>query len=252
MPVKLIAYEARQPDDWIIEPAPRRREWMEHPQNKGATRCLPMMMANHAGWVVRCPVRFKATWGGKPEPASTTIEFPEQEKTYAPQITKYFGWGIITFSLPWLFRTSEPYGLMVRGPTNYFVADVAPLDGIVETNWAPYTFTMNWKITRPRTAVWFKKGDPICMLIPFPLEMLDTVEPRFESLDVDPDLRDAFQLWVHTRAMQNQASAMTGQQRFALDYVRGQTTFGEKEDRHRTTFKVKDFGPPTGRPATST
>jgi hypothetical protein len=246
MAVELIAYEAREPDDWVIEPASRRREWMDHPQNKAATRCLPLTMANHAGWIIRCPVRFKAVWGGKPGPASTMLEFPEQEKLYSSQITRQFGWGIVTFSVPWLFRTSEPYGLLVRGPTNYFVPDIAPLDGVVETNWAPYTFTMNWKITRPRAPVWFRKGDPICMIIPFPLDLLDHVEPRIEPIDANPELRDAFRLWAHTRAMQNQRTAQTGTPTFALDYTRGADTFGEPAREHRSVFKVTPFATPPG------
>ena len=243
MPIELIAYEGRPPDDWVLEPAPTRRDWMDQTQGKAANRCLPLTMANQAGWVIRCPVRFKATWNGKTEPAGTTLEFPEQEKLYAPQITKYFGSGIITFSLPWLFRTSEPYGMLVRGPTNFFMQDVAPLDGLVETNWAPYTFTMNWKIMKPRTAVWFRKGDPICMIVPFQMELLEQVQPRIASLDSDPELRDEFNLWVHTRAMQNQRSAQQGSQIFALDYIRGKGTFGEKAVTHRTGLKIAPFAP---------
>jgi len=249
MSIELTAYQIRPIDGWVLEPATRRRQWMEQTQNKGATRCLPLTMANHAGWIVRCPVRFKATWNGKTEPAATTIEFPEQEKTYAPQISKYFGSGIITFSFPWLFRTSEPYGLWVHGPSNFWINDAAPLEGIVETNWAPYTFTMNWKLTKPRTSVWFRQGDPICMLTPFPLNMLDQVQTKFATLESDPDLQSAFMLWVQMRTAQNQRSSATGNQTFALDYIRGVDAYGDKENRHRTQFKPNLFQGSGGGPS---
>ncbi|HMZ02762.1 MAG TPA: DUF6065 family protein, partial [Burkholderiaceae bacterium] len=69
---------------------------------------------------------------------------PEDLGPNKGQITSHFGSGILTFSLPYLFRTSPGYGMLVRGPTNCAKDGAAPLDGIVETDWAPYSFTMNW------------------------------------------------------------------------------------------------------------
>ena len=36
---------------------------------------------------------------------------------------------------------------MVRGPTNSPKDGIAALDGIIETDWAHSTFTMNWRFT---------------------------------------------------------------------------------------------------------
>ena len=37
---------------------------------------------------------------------------------------------------------------MVTGPFNQPKDAIQPLTAIVETDWAPFTFTMNWKFTR--------------------------------------------------------------------------------------------------------
>ena len=39
---------------------------------------------------------------------------------------------------------------MVKGPSNHWKPNCAPLEGVVETWWLPYTFTLNWKIVSPR------------------------------------------------------------------------------------------------------
>jgi hypothetical protein len=209
---------------------------MTNSYNKGATRCLPLTMANQAGWVIRSPIRFKAVWSGKPEPGSLALEFPEREKEYRPQIVSIFGTGIVSFLLPWLFRTSKDYGLFVRGPTNSPTPDIAALDGLVETDWSPSTFTMNWKLLKPRTAVWFRQGDPICMLIPYPLTLLEQVQPRVASLDSNPDLRDQFKVWAQSRREQFVRGDPS-----RLDYLRGEDVYGEKAGQHRTKLSLARF-----------
>jgi hypothetical protein len=247
MPIELTAYQVSRPDkNWVIEPAPTRREWMDQTIHKIANRCLPLTMANQAGWIIRCPVRFKASWTGKVEAESTTLVFPDDEATYRSQILHNFGSGIISFALPWLFRTSPGYGLLVRGPTNFFRPDIVPLDGLVETDWAPFTFTMNWKITRTRTDVWFRQGDPICMLMPYPMELLEQVQPRFADLAANPILHDDFAVWHRSRrelhAQQREEAEKAGEKMtFALDYMRGRMPDGERAPAHRTTLNVVKF-----------
>ena len=48
-----------------------------------------------------------------------------------------------------------------------FKDGIHPLDGIIETDWAVATFTMNWKFTCVGVPVTFKKGEPIAMFFPF-------------------------------------------------------------------------------------
>ena len=65
-----------------------------------------------------------------------------------------------------LFRTEPGYDLMVQGPDQPAQGWIAPLTGIIETDWAPYTFTMNWMFTRPGQVVRFEAGEPFCHFFP--------------------------------------------------------------------------------------
>ena len=94
------------------------------------------------------------------------IHIPETQGD--PRITSHFGNGVVTFSIPYLFRMLRGINLWVKGPCNYIKDGVQPLEGIVETDWLPATFTMNWKLTRPHHRVRFERGEPICMLVPVP------------------------------------------------------------------------------------
>jgi hypothetical protein len=42
---------------------------------------------------------------------------------------------------------------------------IQPLVGLIETDWLPFPFTMNWIFTRPGT-VKFEKGEPFCFITP--------------------------------------------------------------------------------------
>lgn len=243
MPHQLTAYKIGRTKGWGLEPATPKREWMSQTLHNGANRCLPLVIANQAGWMLSCPVRFKATWSGKAAPDSVTFEFPENEDQAKRQILSIFGSGIISFSIPWLFRTSEGFGLFVRGPTNYFKDNLAPLDGLVETDWAPYTFTMNWKIVKPKTPIWFKQGDPICMIIPYPIALLEQFEAKTAQIDDDAELYDAFLQWREQRKKQftKVEAGEPPEKTYRLDYVRGAKPDGTFANAHWSKLKLARF-----------
>ena len=70
------------------------------------------------------------------------IEFNEKYE-YSNYIASHFGDGILTFSLPYLFKTEKSYGLFLRGPTNHVKHNITYLDAFVETDWLNFTFTYN-------------------------------------------------------------------------------------------------------------
>lgn len=131
----------------IVTSSPRRT-WMDEFPDRVPYRCLPLAMANQAGWLVKCPVTFSAKWNGKMGTDATKIEFEEEPERFGRTIRSHFGGGIITFTLPWLFRTSPGYGIWVHGAPNWPMDNLQALEGVVETDWSHMTFTMNWKIMR--------------------------------------------------------------------------------------------------------
>ena len=46
---------------------------------------------------------------------------------------------------------------MVTGPANHLKDDMVPIEALVETDWLPNSFTMNWKITVPEKLITFEK-----------------------------------------------------------------------------------------------
>lgn len=239
----LKAYQTEDTSGYTIEPAPAKREWMDATPNKYAYHCMPLTIANQMGWVIRCQGAFSATWNGKPEKDAITFRFPENEAYWKTRVISHFGCGIITFDIPWVFRTSPGWGLLVRGPTNMPKDNISPLDGLVETDWAPYTFTMNWRFQKRNTEVWFKKGDPICMLVPIPLNAVEECEPSFHRIEDDPILYQDYDAFWYQRRHQLAVQQATGVNRTQHGYFRGRRPDGTPVEEHRTNYKLKAFKP---------
>jgi hypothetical protein len=173
---------------------------MDQTTNAFAYRCLPLTMANMMGWVIECPVTFTARWnGGKSHRDSIEFCFHDDNFNWPGIVMSHFGNGVITFQLPWLFRTNGRVGLLARGEPNTYKWNCHALEGYVETWWLTFTFTMNWKIVQPGLPVVFERGDPICFIQPYGIDILDGVRVREENMSVDPQLTKDFQAWSDSR-----------------------------------------------------
>ena len=130
-----------------IAPASSRRDWMDATPESYAYRCLPLSIANSHGWEVLSPCGFSARWHGGAGADSVEIVLDAgADPAKAP--TSLFGSGTITFHVDGIFRTSPGWNLWASGPPNSMKDGIAPMAGVIETDWAPYTFTMNWRFTR--------------------------------------------------------------------------------------------------------
>jgi Family of unknown function (DUF6065) len=147
---------------WQLRPSPARRHWMDEVPH--AYKCLPLVIANQWGWQILCPTDVIVTWSGDPNPSGLQVEVAPE---FAPAIKSQFGLGIVTFSPPWLFRTPPGWDLYLKGPSNRWKSNCIALDGVIETWWLNYTFTVNWKLVFPGT-VRFSAGESIGQLIPVP------------------------------------------------------------------------------------
>lgn len=159
-------------------------------------RCLPLVMANQLGWVVRSPVGFDAVWNGAKDAAGVELFFDESVPSHRrAMVMTHFGGGVLTFSLPWLFRTDAGVSLWVGGVPNEPRAGAFALEGVVETDWSPYTFTMNYRLLDIGRPVRFEAGDAICMVRPVSLAGLEGVRVREASIESAPELKAAFEAW---------------------------------------------------------
>ena len=222
--------------------AARAREWMDQTVDHFANRCLPLLVANQTGWDVLCPVDFKARWNGKPAKEGVDIRFPGEKSEL---VSAHFGSGVITFIFGYLFRTSLGHNLWCKGLSNTAKDAIAPLEGIIETDWAPYTFTMNWRFTRKRTWVTFEKDEPICRLVPIPRHYAEQFEAVIRPLSDDPELQREHLEWSSSRGNFNKELEVDRFRRPAEKwqghYMRGRHLDGRRFSDHRIKVLMSEF-----------
>lgn len=227
-----------------IRPAPAEREWMDQTPQRFAYRCLPLNIANAHGWEALTPARIRATWTGAAALGAMTIE------TDAPPHQRpisHFGSGILTFHVGCLLRTDPGVELWVTGSPNRPKHGIAPLSAVVETDWSPFTFTMNWQFTAPGEVV-FEAGEPFCFFFPIDRSVLAETQPEFRMLSDDPVLDADFKEWTRRRLDFNQDLKREGsaarEEGWQRDYFRGRTPSGAPApESHRTRQRIPPFRP---------
>ena len=195
MELKCYLYPGWEPR---IRPAASRRGWMDATPESFAYRCLPLAIANCHGWELLSPCGFEAMWNGGAAVEDVTIRvdagtMPED----AP--VALFGQATLTFHVQGLFRTPPGWNLWVSGSPNSAKDGIAPLSAVIETDWSPYSFTMNWRFTRANHAVRFEKDEPIAFFFPVARNTVESAAPIFLPIDDDPEFKAQFEAWSQSR-----------------------------------------------------
>jgi hypothetical protein len=181
-----------------LRPAPAERDWMDASNQGFAYRCLPLAIANAHGWEVLNPVDFEAEWTGSTATDGVRIQ-PLGAFGDHPPVMSHFGEGVLTFHVLGLFRTDPGVNLFVTGPVNRPKHGIAPLTGIVETDWSVASFTMNWKFTAPGMRVRFEKDEPFCAFFPVARGALEEIQPEILSISDDSETYDSYVAWRDQR-----------------------------------------------------
>lgn len=224
-----------------LVPAGRSREWMDALPERYANRCLPLRIANEAGWWILCSRSFSVMWDGGEHQSSLKVDYGngEDPRTTGPA-GSHFGGGILTFIVPYLFRTTAGCNLLVRGPANMPKHGASPLEGLVETDWAPYTATMNWQITAIDEPVTFEKDEPICQIVPQRRGELEEFEAECKPLAHNWKLRAEYDAWIQGRAaflkQLRAGDPEAKKQGWQKDYFQGRDAL-----EHQTKLQLKEF-----------
>ncbi len=181
-----------------IRPAEATRDWMTNTPESFAYRCLPLNIANSHGWEILSPCAFDACWTGGTGTDGVQIKVADAVATELRPVS-IFGQGVVTFHVAGLFRTSPGWNLWIGGSPNHLKDSIQALTGVVETDWAPFTFTMNWRFTRANTWVHFDAGEPICFFFPVQRGYLEDIKPKFTPMDENPELMAQFKAWSDLR-----------------------------------------------------
>jgi len=244
--MKLTAFKLR-PDAPSIRSAPASREWMDQTGDRFAYRCLPLTIANTHGWEILCPSAFEVSWnGGRGQADLKVVPLDDPGVSPLDFAVSHFGAGVLTFHTGYLFRTEPGYNLYVSGPVNRPKDGAAALTGIVETDWLPQPFTMNWLFTVPGGPLTFEKGEPFCQIFPVRRDFIEEVEPEIRELESDPQLKLRYEQWTESRATFNRDLQVAGSaaqdEKWQKHYSRGRHPDGDHgPSDHRTRLKLREF-----------
>ena len=226
-----------------IAPASAKREWMDQTANRFAYRCLPLALANQAGWVLLNQRRIEITWNGSNN--QDAIRVVAEDGSAPHYVQSHFGHGIVTFLIPYLFRTTEGYNLLMRGPANWPKDAIYPLEGLIETDWLEASSTMNWRLTRPNVPVVFEKDEPIAMIVPMRRGELESFSPKIQTLSDNPSLQEGFARWAQSRGQFNrdlhQPDSEASKQGRQRHYMQGKNVDERLAKEHQTMLKLLEF-----------
>jgi hypothetical protein len=243
----LVAYKLQRMPHQALVCAPGSRAWMDATDERFAYRCLPLLIANQAGWFLLNDRPFEAMWDGGPERSGVQIRPLSSEPLES--VTSHFGSGVITWHVSYLFRTPPGYNLLVRGPANRPKDGVQALEGLVESDWAASTFTMNWKFTRPNHWVRFDRGEPICMLVPQRRGELESFAPEVRDLQDDAEIAEAHRQWAESRARflseLRERGSPAAAQKWQKHYFQGRSLEGSSTSSHQTVLTLRPFADAT-------
>jgi hypothetical protein len=243
-PLELTAYRIHEYPSMPIVPAPIGREWMDLTADRFAYRCLPLLISNQSGWLLLSTHKLRVVWNGKPENEALTIIAKKGPANAPVPAVSHFGHGILTFNVNYLFRTPPGYNLWARGPANYFKDGISPLEGIVETDWSPATFTMNWKMTSVDVPVDFEIGEPLCMIVPIKRGEVEQFRPAIKEISSNAEVKQAYEEWSTSRNQFLRQLHIPGSEAtergWQRDYVHGEVS-GMKASQHQVKLNVREF-----------
>jgi hypothetical protein len=215
---------------------------MDQTTERFAHRCLPLLIANQAGWHILNTHTIEAQWnGGK---SLDSIQIKILSGAGECPVMSHFGHGLLTWTIPFLFRTPSGYNLWVRGPANWPKDGICALEGLVETDWSPATFTMNWQFTRPDHTVRFEEGEPICCILPQRRGELEQFDPLVEEIDGVPQEAERYKRWNKSRDVfidLQKSSMFAGGKSWQKHYFNGQSPGEQAFEAHQTKLNLRPF-----------
>ena len=227
-----------------IRAASPRRPWMDETPDSFAYRCLPLNIANAHGWELLSPCGFEAEWNGGAAVEDVVVRVDPGAADGQPPVA-LFGQGVLTFHVEGLFRTPPGFGLWVSGPPNAGKDGIAPLSGVIETDWSPYSFTMNWRFTRPNHPIRFEENEPFCFMFPLERRVVEQVRPRIAPLEEAPELKRQFETWSASRdRFQAEVAAHpppAPADAWQKAYYRGVDADGAPAADHRAKLRLAEF-----------
>ena len=211
----------------------KKRNWF----SDHAYMCLPLVIGNQYGFIVRSMHSFEAYWDGGESLESTKIHFTEKDTAATQQINSHFGSGILTIQNSFTLRTPENVNLMTINPPNSFIDGLGHMMGVIETDNLRRDFTFNLKFTRSNHLVTVNRGDWIGCFIPIPRYFVDS----FEMVNAKDYLTQE-QIDEETKCMRDFGKERSGPDKSkphaaGRRYFNGEDVYGNKFPDHQKRVK---------------
>ena len=240
--MKLIAYPYG-PMVPELKPARSRREWMDAFPDRHAYRCLPLAIANSFGWEVSSPCDMRIDYNGGPLASDLQISAEDGYELVSHLAASNFTHGILTLHTGYIFRTEPGWSLLATGPINEPRDGMAPLTGLIETDWLPYPFTMNYQLTRPGTFR-IRKGEAFCHVLPILGEPVEQARVEILPIEAEQDLKERMDGFAARRGKLLQAGATPDpdnvREAWGREYFRGKLADGTSAPRHTHKLRLAD------------
>lgn len=223
-----------------IRPAPPDRAWMDAFQDRHAYRCLPLTISNTFGWEILSPCDLTVAWNGGEKVEDLQVTAGDDYPLLEHFAKSNFSRGIVTLHTGYIFQTEPGWSLMATGPLNKPLDGLAPLTGVIETDWLPYPFTMNWQVTRPGFFR-FAKDEPFCHVFPVRQDMFEDVTLQIAEVDAEPGLRERQEAFAKRRGELMAAQAPGANvPAWGREYFRGTLADGFEAPRHTHKMRLPD------------
>ncbi|MBY0510523.1 MAG: hypothetical protein K2P94_10295 [Rhodospirillaceae bacterium] len=228
-------------------PARPHRQWMDEYPERHAYRCLPLTVANTFGWELLSPCDVKVDWNGGMGMNDLKVTAEDGFPFVQEFAISNFARGILTLHAGYLFVTDPGWMLLAMGPVNEPIEGMAPLTGLIETDWLPYPFAMNWQMQRPGTYR-IKKDQPFCHILPVQVEPVLQMTPEIHDISSNPKLEAQLASYRATRnaiRAKQQEIAATGRaptevQPWSKEYFRGELKDGTIPENHYNKIRLAD------------
>jgi len=192
----------------------------EDHNNKHASKCLPISMANSLGVLIRSPVTFSARWDGHSgHPAEVScVEFPK-----GTIVTNHAGPNCIVIQPGWIPVTETGVYSYIKGIANDTPRPFMCMEACIESWWNAGDFGI---ILRMTSAGSFKigRGEPLASLVLVPASYgAPKIEPLAEGRE--KALREMYKKWANKTPKPS------------LDYLRGLSPDGVPQAPHYTQWR---------------
>lgn len=212
-----------------------KRDWFVN----HAYHCLPLVIGNQYGFVVKSLYDFEVRWNGGLAMNDVVVNMitPQEEykSTYNLQsINPHFGMGTFTVQMSYQLRTPQGINLMTINPPNSFIDGIYHMTGVVEADNLRRDFTYNLRITRPNYTIRINKGDYIGCIIPYPRHFIDNykivdAQKISSQAEIQTERQCAIDFGIERNTKDREKRHNNGKR-----YWHGEDVYGNKFKDHQT------------------